>query len=51
MEGVFFCLNLNSSYKYTADYDKRLTFDIGKFFNRKIKLKADEEYEMADADV
>ena len=38
------------NYKYTADFDKRLTFDIEKFLNRRLKLKADEEYMVVEAD-
>ena len=38
------------NYKYTADFDKRLTFDIEKFLNRRMKLKADEEYMVVEAD-
>ena len=44
-------LTQHPNYKYTADYDKRYTFDIGKFLNHRIKLKADDEYEVIDADM
>ena len=34
------------NYKYTADYDKKNTFDIEKFINKKIRLKASEEFDV-----
>ena len=43
-------LTQHPNYKYTADYDKRLTFDIEKFLDHRMKLKASEEYEVVDAD-
>ena len=43
-------LTQHPNYKYTADYDKRLTFDIEKFLDRRMKLKAREEYEVVEAD-
>ena len=43
-------LTQHPNYKYTADYDKRLTFDIEKFLDRRMKLKAGEEYEVVEAD-
>ena len=41
---------LCANYKYTADFDKRYTFDIEKFLNHRMKLKASEEYEVVEAD-
>lgn len=38
------------NYKYTADYDKRLTFDVEKFLNTKAKLHAKDEFIVVDAD-
>ena len=37
------------NYKYTSDYDKKYTFDIEKYLNRRIKLKADDEYDVIEA--
>ena len=34
------------NYKLTADYDKKHTFDIEKYLNRRMKLKAEDEYEV-----
>ena len=35
-------------YKYTSDYDKSNTFDIEKYLNRRMKLKADDVYDVID---
>ncbi len=43
-------LTKHPNYRYTADYDKRLTFDIGKFLDHRIKLRPDEEYEVVNAE-
>ena len=37
------------NYKYTSDYDKKYTFDIEKYLNRRMKLKADDEYDVIEA--
>ena len=37
------------NYKYTSDYDKKYTFDIGKDLNRRMQLKADDEYDVIEA--
>ena len=37
------------NYNYTSDYDKKYTFDIGKYLNRHMKLKADDEYDVIEA--
>ena len=37
------------NYKYTSDYDKKYTFDIAKYLNRRMKLKAEEEYDVIEA--
>ncbi len=34
------------NYKYTSDFDKKYTFDIEKYLNRRIRLKAEDEYEV-----
>ena len=41
-------LTKHPNYKYTADYDKRNLFDIGKFLDHKLKLAADDEYEVIE---
>ena len=33
-------------YKYTADHDKKYTFDIEKYLNKKMKLKRDEVFDV-----
>ena len=43
-------LTQHPNYKYTDDFDKRYTFDIEKFLNHRMKLKASEEYEVVEAD-
>lgn len=40
---------LHPMYKYTADYDKKYTFDIEKYLNRRMKLKAEEEFDVIQA--
>ena len=37
------------NYKYTSDYDKKYTFDIEKYLNRRVKLKAEDEYDVKEA--
>ena len=37
------------NYKYTSDFDKKYTFDIEKYLNRRMKLKAEEEYDVIQA--
>ena len=34
------------NYKYTSDFDKKYTFDIEKYLNRWMRLKAEDEYEV-----
>ena len=43
-------LTQHPNYKYTADFDKKYTFDIEKFLNHRMKLKASEEYEVVEVD-
>lgn len=43
-------LTQHPNYKYTADYDKRLTFDVEKFLNTKAKFHAKDEFIVVDAD-
>ena len=37
------------NYKYTSDFDKKYTFDIEKYLNRRMRLKAGDEYEVISA--
>ena len=37
------------NYKYTSDFDKKYTFDIEKYLNRRMRLKAEDEYEVINA--
>ena len=37
------------NYKYTSDFDKKYTFDIEKYLNRRMKLKAEEEFDVIQA--
>ena len=39
-------LTQHPNYKYTSDYDKNNTFDIEKYLNRRMRLKAEDEYEV-----
>jgi len=41
-------LTQHPNYKYTSDYDPKNTFDIEKFLNRKLKLKANDLYDVVD---
>lgn len=41
-------LTQHPNYKYTSDYDSKNTFDIEKFLNRKLKLKANDVYDVVD---
>ena len=41
-------LTQHPNYRLTADYDKRNWFDIERFLNCKLILKADDEYEVID---
>ena len=36
-------------YKYTADYGKKYTFDIEKYLHRRMKLKAEDQYDVIEA--
>ena len=36
------------NYKYTSDFDKKYTFDIEKYLNRRMRLKAEDEYEIIE---
>jgi type IV secretion system protein VirD4 len=44
-------LTKHPNYCLTADYDKKNTFDIEKYLNRKMKLKPEDEYVVVNADV
>ena len=41
-------LTQHPNYKLTSDYDKKNTFDIEKFLNRKLKLNKDDVYEVIE---
>ena len=41
-------LTQHPNYKLTADYDKRNYFDVEKFLNHNLILKADDEYQVID---
>ena len=41
-------LTQHPNYKYTSDYDLKNAFDIEKFLNRKLKLKANDVYDVVD---
>lgn len=43
-------LTQHPNYKLTADFDKKNAFDIEKFLNHRLKLKAKDVYEVIDAD-
>ena len=43
-------LTQHPNYKYTADYDKRNEFNIEQFLSRRLKLKAEDEFVVVDAD-
>jgi len=42
-------LTQHPNFKYTADFDKKYTFDIEKYLNRRMKLKKDEVFEVVEA--
>ena len=41
-------LTQHPNYKYTADFDKKYTFDIEKYLNRRLKLKKDEVFDVVE---
>ena len=41
-------LTQHPNYKYTSDYDSKNAFDIEKFLNHKLKLKANDVYDVVD---
>ena len=43
-------LTQHPNYRYTADYDKKYTLDIEKYLDRKLRLKANEKFDVVDAD-
>lgn len=43
-------LTQHPNYKYTSDFDKKNEFDIEKYLNRRLKLKANDEYEVVSVD-
>lgn len=43
-------LTQHPNYKYTSDYDKKNEFNIEKFLSRRLRLKADDEFTVVEAD-
>ena len=41
-------LTQHPNYKYTSDYDKKNIFDIEKFLEHRLKLRANDEYEVSE---
>ena len=41
-------LTKHPNYRYTSDADTRNAFDAERFLNRRIRLKANEEFEVVD---
>lgn len=41
-------LTKHPNYKYTSDFDKRLTFNIEKYLNRRMKLRKDEVFDVME---
>lgn len=41
-------LTQHPNFKYTADFDKKYTFDIEKYLNRRMKLKKDEVFDVVE---
>ena len=42
-------LTQHPNYKYTADFDKKNTFDVAKYLDRRMKLLADDVFEVIEA--
>ena len=42
-------LTKHPNYRYTADYDKKYTFDIEKYLDHRLKLRAGDVFEVVDA--
>ena len=42
-------LTQHPNYKYTADFDKKNTFDVEKYLDRRMKLHADDVFEVIEA--
>ena len=42
-------LTQHPNFKYTADFDKKYTFDIEKYLKRRMKLKKDEVFDVVEA--
>jgi type IV secretion system protein VirD4 len=40
-----FDITKHKNYRFLSDFDDKHAFDIGKFVNRKLKVKPDEEYD------
>lgn len=42
-------LTQHPNYKYTADFNKKYIFDIEKYLDRRMKLHADDVFDVIDA--
>lgn len=43
-------LTQHPNYKYTFDYDKKNEFNIEHFLSRRLKLKANDEFEVVESE-
>ena len=43
-------LTRHPNYKYTSGFDKKYTFDVEKYLDHRLRLRANEEYDVVDAD-
>ena len=43
-------LKQHPNYKYTADYDKKNIFDVEKYLDRRMKLHADDVFDVIEAE-
>lgn len=43
-------LTQHPNYKYTSDYDKKNEFNIEQFLSRRLKLKANDEFEVVESE-
>ena len=43
-------LTQHPNYKYTTDYDKKKEFNIEQFLSRRLKLKANDEFEVVESE-
>ena len=43
-------LTQHPNYRYTADYDKRYTFDVAKYLDRRLKLRSEDLFNVIQED-